>query len=62
MKVSDNAIGFPANYNFRASTTLGIQTILSLGEGQLQGKVSMESGDGVTCNIVFKDNVYAPRV
>ncbi len=62
LKISDNGIGFPDNYNYRESTSLGIQTIFALGEGQLKGKVTMESSYGVIFTVIFKDNVYISRV
>jgi two-component sensor histidine kinase len=62
LSVSDNGVGFPDNYNFRESASLGIQTILALGERQLGGSVQMEDNSGVACKITFKDNIYTPRV
>jgi len=62
LKIADNGIGFTDEYNYREGTSLGIQTILALGEGQLKGIVSMESNNGVTATVQFSDNIYNQRV
>ena len=60
--VSDNGIGVAEDYDFINAPTLGIQTIFLLGESQLQGKIIFDGSSGVKCTMVFKDNIYEPRV
>ncbi len=62
LDVKDNGKGLPAGFNYKDSNTLGLQTIFSLVESQLNGTVEFEDNNGVTCKIKFKDNSYSPRV
>ena len=56
IEVSDNGIGFPPGYDVEQATTLGLQTVIALGQHQLQGKVNIFSGNGVTCQVEFPNN------
>ena len=51
LTLSDDGIGVPPGFDFRASQTLGLQTVFMLVEHQLQGRVDFQSGRGVTCRI-----------
>lgn len=62
LQVSDNGVGVPPGFDFRAQDTLGLQSIVMIGEHQLQGKVTFIAGKGVTCLIQFTDVFYQPRV
>lgn len=62
LQVSDNGVGLPAGFDPRQSQTLGLQTILGIGEHQLQGRVNLKNEPGVTCTIEFKDNLYQVRI
>lgn len=50
---ADDGIGFPAGYDYQHPRTLGLKLVYSIGEGQLKGKVDLESGKGVSCRIRF---------
>jgi two-component sensor histidine kinase len=60
--VSDNGVGAPPELNFRQTDTLGLQTVLALGERQLKGAVEFSVNDGVTCQVRFQDTMYRARV
>ncbi|MGC9349836.1 MAG: PAS domain-containing sensor histidine kinase [Anaerolineae bacterium] len=64
LTVSDNGVGAPTGFDFRGSSTLGLQTVLGVAEHQLQGTVSFTSypDKGVTCRVRFPHDVYRPRV
>jgi len=62
LQVKDNGIGFPNNFNYLESDTLGIQTIVTLAESQLNGTIEFDGSHGVICKIVFDDRGYSPRV
>ncbi len=62
LQVSDNGVGLATDFDPRQSQTLGLQTILGIGEHQLQGQVTLKTGPGVTCTIQFKDNLYQARI
>ncbi|TFG64569.1 MAG: PAS domain S-box protein [Spirochaetales bacterium] len=55
MVFSDNGIGVPPLFDYRAQNSLGIQTILSLTEQQLQGEAGFESCCGITWRLRFRD-------
>jgi PAS domain S-box-containing protein len=60
--VADDGVGVPLDFDFRGQTTLGLRTILAIGEQQLQGTVRFISEQGVTCIIEFPDTLYTERV
>ncbi len=62
LSVSDDGIGVSENFEFKNYHTFGLQMVNALGEQQLQGSVTFESKQGVTCTIRFRDNLYNPRV
>jgi PAS domain S-box-containing protein len=60
--VADNGIGVPDGFDFGACKTMGIQNVITIVEYQLQGKVTFETNDGVTCRVRFRDDLYEERV
>jgi len=62
LSVADDGVGFPAGFDFRNDGRIGLQTVVSLVEGQLHGTISCESGRGTICTATIRDNIYAPRV
>lgn len=58
----DDGIGVDEGFDFRNQPTLGLQTVLILGEHQLQGKVEFASPPGFRCCLVFRETVYQARV
>ncbi len=59
---ADNGVGVPAGFDFRAQATLGLQTIFMIVEHQLQGTIQFETGQGITCKILFESVGYLARV
>jgi PAS domain S-box-containing protein len=62
LQVSDNGVGFPEGLDWSKSDTLGLQTVFGIAERQLRGKVSVETAQGVTWRIRFREDLYSPRV
>jgi two-component sensor histidine kinase len=59
---ADNGVGVREGFDFRASPSLGLSLIYSLGERQLGGSVKFESGRGLRCTIDFPKTLYTARV
>ncbi len=55
LRVKDNGIGFPENFNFKKTTTLGLQLIKVLTQ-QLEGEIELEDSQGIDCKIKFEIN------
>ena len=55
MRVSDDGVGVPANFDFRDSDTLGIKIVKALAEHQLGGTVELDHTNGTKFLIRFKD-------
>lgn len=62
LSVSDNGVGVPAGFDFKARGRLGQQIIFSIVEHQLRGEVRYESKEGVTCRVRFKEEIYVSRI
>ena len=62
LEVRDNGPGFPEDFDYRTTSSLGMQLILAIVEEQLQGKVEFIHRNGLTCRIRFKDELYKQRV
>jgi PAS domain S-box-containing protein len=56
LRVSDDGVGLPPGFDAGASDTLGM-TILHMLVGQLEGKITFQSGEGVTCEVRFTESV-----
>jgi len=48
LSVADDGIGLPPGFDFRRDGGLGLQTVLSLVEGQLRGRLSLGPGPGTS--------------
>ena len=53
LTVSDTGIGFPEGIDFRNTTTLGMQLVISLVE-QLDGTITLDRSAGTTFTITFR--------
>ncbi len=53
--VSDNGLGFPENFDFRNTRSLGLQLVNILVE-QLEGTIELERDAGTVFKILFKEN------
>lgn len=62
LMLSDNGIGIPENIDLRQSDSMGLQTMFSLIEHQLQGSVNYDSSEGLTWNIKLMKSPNRARV
>jgi len=62
LKVSDNGIGFFADFNVKELNTLGLPLVFSMVEDQLKGSISVTTKGGMSYIIRFKDDLYEERV
>ena len=58
MRVSDDGVGVPMNFDFKDSGTLGVQIVKALAEHQLGGTVELDSTKGTKFLIRFKEPTY----
>ena len=61
LTVSDNGIGMPDNLDFRESKTLGLQLVVTITEGQLNGTVELVEAEGTEFRIKFRELQYVNR-
>lgn len=52
LRVSDNGIGLPSNFDFKETQSLGLQLVATLTD-QLQGKIELRNKSGTTFIITF---------
>lgn len=63
LRVSDNGVGVPDGFDYRKTGTLGLETVVGLGEQQIRGKIEFLSENGFACIFTFnKDGLYEKRV
>ena len=62
IRIADNGLGVPTNFDFRKVNSLGLQIITLLTENQLRGKVEMISDKGLEFRIRFKEVYRAKRI
>ena len=60
--VSDNGIGISDNINLEDLDTLGYRLVKSIAEDQLQGKITLTTNPGVSFKVIFRDDLYTPRI
>jgi two-component sensor histidine kinase len=60
--ISDNGIGIPEGYDLKEKNTLGMQLFYNIATEQLMGDVKIDSSDGLTFTIHFKDISYEERI
>jgi PAS domain S-box-containing protein len=60
--ISDNGIGIPDGYDLKNKDTLGMQLFYNIATEQLLGDVNVESNQGLSFTIHFKDISYEERV
>ena len=60
--ISDNGVGVPENFDFRTTSSLGLQTVFGLAERQLHGKIQFHVNDGLMCHLTFRDDLYKERI
>lgn len=62
LSVADNGVGVPPSFDFRNEAGLGIQIIIGLAEYQLGGNIRFETDQGLSCQVIFSDNLYIKRI
>lgn len=60
--IADNGIGMSPQFNFRRDGHLGLQTVFSLAEKQLHGRVDFSATSGVSFQLTFQDIYYQVRI
>jgi PAS domain S-box-containing protein len=55
LRVSDNGVGLPPDFDLSDLSSLGL-TIVNTLVSQIHGKLKIESNEGVTCEIRFREN------
>ncbi|MGE0560379.1 MAG: PAS domain S-box protein [Flavobacteriales bacterium] len=55
IKVADDGVGIPKNFNIKETNTLGLQLVTTLVE-QIDGDLKLENKKGTTFTITFKQN------
>ncbi len=62
MRVTDNGVGIPASAVARNARKMGLSTVFSIVEHQLQGRVRVISTPGAQWLIDFPEQIYTPRL
>jgi two-component sensor histidine kinase len=63
LRVSDNGVGLPEDFDFRKTNTLGFQLVTTIAEQQLRGIVELKKKDqGIEFLIRFKKPSYKKRI
>lgn len=62
LSVSDDGVGLPERFDWRASNTMGLQLVHGLVEEQMKGSIRMESSRGVSCFVSFSEADIIKRV
>ena len=62
IRVRDDGIGLPTDFDIRKSGSYGLKSVISLTEHQLQGKLDLMTDKGIEFRIRFKEAGYKERV
>ncbi|EKD69420.1 MAG: multi-sensor hybrid histidine kinase [uncultured bacterium] len=62
LRYSDDGVGLPHGFDCRNDGKMGMDSIISIVEDQLQGSISFISKKGLYCNISFPNILYKARV
>lgn len=62
LRIADNGVGLPPNFELRNCKTIGILSIYSIVEKQLLGNLSYQNFNGLKIQIVFRNNIYNERI
>jgi len=60
--VSNDGVGFPEDFDFRNTESLGLRLVTNLAENQLQGKIELKRSRGAEFSIRFKEIKYKKRI
>jgi len=53
LSVSDNGVGFPPDFDWKTSQSLGLQLVMLLGQRQLKGQVELDCSSGTAFRLRF---------
>ena len=62
LEYSDDGIGVPEGFDFRAQRTLGLRLLFSVVETQLKGAIAIKNGEGIRYSLRIPTNLYEARV
>ena len=62
IRLTDDGVGIPPGMDLRKTNSMGLQTMFSLIDYQLNGEVSYETKNGLKWHIKLKDNQHKRRV
>jgi two-component sensor histidine kinase len=62
LSVSDNGVGVEDNFDVRKLPSIGLHTVVTIAEKQLNGQLKFEGSGGVRCSIIFSDTNYRERI
>lgn len=62
LRISDNGVGFPQDFEIARSPTLGIQLVQQIVQHQLHGTLSVTGTEGVQWTICFPETIYRERI
>ena len=62
LKISDNGIGLPKNFDIDKDMHLGLQCVHDLVAFQLAGEIEITNRNGLNYQITFSKELYKPRV
>jgi two-component system, cell cycle sensor histidine kinase and response regulator CckA len=62
IRVEDDGPGLPEGFDPRRDGKLGLQTVLSIAEHQLGGRVDFPESRGFACVVAVRDDLYSERV
>jgi two-component sensor histidine kinase len=57
----DNGIGFPEDLDFKNTDALDLQLVNNLVD-QIDGEITLDTGQGTKFKIIFKELVYKKRI
>jgi two-component sensor histidine kinase len=62
LRIADNGIGLPKEFDVKQSKSLGLQIVYGLAEDQLSGKIELNRENGLEFLITFKEQDFKKRV
>ncbi|MCK5154240.1 MAG: response regulator [Spirochaetales bacterium] len=57
LKIADNGIGVQGGIDLEKTGSLGIRTIIGIAENQLLGDIVFKSDEGLSCEIIFPNDI-----
>ena len=60
--VSDDGVGLPEGFDYRRDGHVGLQTVVSIVELQMRGRLSLGPGPGTAFAALVRDDLFGPRL